>query len=212
MSCVNPHLCHHHQPRQRSAPDVVKCGGTAGITCLTLQPVLALVSMNMTFNSLALCSPSSIVICLHAKKKKKKHSRFTGAALTYMALTHLQCLIHNIWLWTVCHTVSLPGLFCSRLAWWWRHFLSLSWRRRSTLKSAGKSWHLWRADVLKAWRPCATMLLQHSDYSVTLTCDVIDHHSHRRVTYVARNEAPKTLLPSGVPELQPYLQRQTNWE
>lgn len=41
-----------------------KYGETAGITCLTLQPVLALVSMNMTFSSLALCSPSSIMICL----------------------------------------------------------------------------------------------------------------------------------------------------
>lgn len=46
------------------AKKAVKYGETAGITCLTLQPVLALVSMNMTFSSLALCSPSSIVICL----------------------------------------------------------------------------------------------------------------------------------------------------
>lgn len=46
------------------AKNAVKYGETAGITCLTLQPVLALVSMNMTFSSLALCSPSSIVICL----------------------------------------------------------------------------------------------------------------------------------------------------
>lgn len=106
--------------------------------------------------------PRSWFAC-EPKNPPKKHSHFTGAALTYMALTHLQCLIHNIWLWTVCHTVSLPGLFCSRQAWWWRHFLSLSWRRQSTLKSAGKSWHLWRADVLKAWCPCATMLLQHSN-------------------------------------------------
>lgn len=90
MSCVNPHRCHRHQQRQRGVPDVVKCGGTAGITCLTLQPVLALVSMNMTFSSLALCSPSSIVICLQEKK-----SHFTGEALTYTALTCCRCLVHN---------------------------------------------------------------------------------------------------------------------
>lgn len=42
----------------------MKDGEAAGVTCLTLEPVLALVSMNMTFSSLALCSPSSIMICL----------------------------------------------------------------------------------------------------------------------------------------------------
>lgn len=33
-------------------------------TCFTLYPVFALVSINITFSSLALCSPSSVVICL----------------------------------------------------------------------------------------------------------------------------------------------------
>lgn len=55
-----------------------------------------------------------------------------------------------------------------------------------------------------------TILSQIRNHSATLTCDVIDHHSHCRVTYVARNEAPKTLLPSGVPQLEPYLHRQTD--
>lgn len=55
-----------------------------------------------------------------------------------------------------------------------------------------------------------TILSQIPNHSATLTCDVIDHHSHCRVTYVARNEAPKTLLPSGVPQLEPYLHRQTD--
>lgn len=50
--------------------NAVKSGKTAGITCLTLQPVLALVSMNMTFSSLALCSPSSIVICLQENQAR----------------------------------------------------------------------------------------------------------------------------------------------
>lgn len=53
--------------RATDSKNAVKYGETAGNTCLTLQPVLALVSMNMTFSSLALCSPSSIVICLQEK-------------------------------------------------------------------------------------------------------------------------------------------------
>lgn len=47
------------------------------------------------------------------------------------------------------------------------------------------------------------------NHSSTLTRDVIDHHSHRGVAYVARNETPETLLPGGVPQLQPHLHRQT---
>lgn len=54
-------------PREVTPENALNCGETAGITCLTLQPVLALVSMNMTFSSLALCSPSSIIICLQEK-------------------------------------------------------------------------------------------------------------------------------------------------
>lgn len=38
------------------------------ITCFTLYPVFALVSINMTFSSLALCSPSSMVICLESDR------------------------------------------------------------------------------------------------------------------------------------------------
>lgn len=34
------------------------------VTCFTLYPVFALVSINITLSSLALCSPSSVVICL----------------------------------------------------------------------------------------------------------------------------------------------------
>lgn len=34
-----------------------------------------------------------------------------------------------------------------------------------------------------------------------LTCDVIHHHSHGGVSYVARNETPETLLPRSVPQL-----------
>lgn len=57
------------EAERSDAQNVVKYGETAGITCLTLQPVLALVSINMTFSSLALCSPSSIMICLQERKK-----------------------------------------------------------------------------------------------------------------------------------------------
>lgn len=56
------------------------------------------------------------------------------------------------------------------------------------------------------------MLLRRSNHSAALTCDVIDHHSHRRVTYVAWDKTPKTLLPGGVPQLQPYLKQQTDRE
>lgn len=47
--------------------------------------------------------------------------------------------------------------------------------------------------------------ISYTGYSFRLTCNVIDNHSHRRVSYVARNEAPETLLSSCVPQLQPYL-------
>lgn len=65
-----------------------KYGETAGFTCLTLQPVLALVSMNMTFNSLALCSPSSIMICLQENQARlsnmtSKHNLFSTDMLTF---------------------------------------------------------------------------------------------------------------------------------
>lgn len=77
--------------RATAAQNAAKYGETAGITCLTLQPVLALVSMNMTFSSLALCSPSSIMICLQEKKKEKKNGGQTSASrrrrLIYSALT-----------------------------------------------------------------------------------------------------------------------------
>ena len=66
--------------RATEAQNAAKYGETAGITCLTLQPVLALVSMNMTFSSLALCSPSSIMICLQEEKKKKKTGGQTSAS------------------------------------------------------------------------------------------------------------------------------------
>lgn len=36
-------------------------------------------------------------------------------------------------------TSSLPDLFCCRLAWWWHHFLSLSWHHQSICRSAGMS-------------------------------------------------------------------------
>jgi hypothetical protein len=36
------------------------------LTCLTLWPALAEVSINITFNSLAFCSPSSVLTCLNA--------------------------------------------------------------------------------------------------------------------------------------------------
>lgn len=42
-----------------------------------------------------------------------------------------------------------------------------------------------------------------------LTCDVINYHSHSRVSDVAWDEATEPLLTSGVPELQPDL-RQDN--
>ena len=80
--------------RATAAQNAAKYGETAGITCLTLQPVLALVSMNMTFSSLALCSPSSIMICLQEKKKKKNKQKNGGQTsasrrrqLIYSALT-----------------------------------------------------------------------------------------------------------------------------
>jgi len=38
-------------------------------TCLTLYPAFALVSINITFNSFAFLSPSSVVTCLVKKKK-----------------------------------------------------------------------------------------------------------------------------------------------
>lgn len=40
------------------------------------------------------------------------------------------------------HTFCLPNLSYSRPAWWWRHFLSPSWRRRSIWWSVGRSWRL----------------------------------------------------------------------
>lgn len=54
----------------------MKYGEKAGITCLTLQPVLALVSINMTFSSLALCSPSSIMICLQGHQDQHWRIRY----------------------------------------------------------------------------------------------------------------------------------------
>lgn len=39
----------------------------------------------------------------------------------------------------------------------------------------------------------------------TLTCDVIDHHSNRRVPDVAGNQTAEALLSRRVPELQPHL-------
>lgn len=71
--------------RATEAHNAVKYGETAGITCLTLQPVLALVSMNMTFSSLALCSPSSIVICL--QENWARLSILTLKRLIYSILT-----------------------------------------------------------------------------------------------------------------------------
>lgn len=41
---------------------------------------------------------------------------------------------------------------------------------------------------------------------VILTCDVIHHHSYSGVSYIARDEAPKTFLACRVPQLQPNLQ------
>ena len=39
-------------------------------TCFTLYPAFALVSMNITFNSFAFLSPSSVVTCLYMYKKQ----------------------------------------------------------------------------------------------------------------------------------------------
>lgn len=41
---------------------------------------------------------------------------------------------------------------------------------------------------------------------VTLTCDVIHHHSYSGVSYIAWDKAPKTFLACRVPQLQPNLQ------
>lgn len=49
----------------------------------------------------------------------------------------------------------------------------------------------------------------HVGSSLLLTCDVIDDHSHCRVSYVAWDEAPEALLSSCVPQLQPYLRMHT---
>lgn len=68
--------------RATDAQNAAKYGETAGITCLTLQPVLALVSMNMTFSSLALCSPSSIMICLQENQARLWRWRLIYSALT----------------------------------------------------------------------------------------------------------------------------------
>jgi len=34
-----------------------------------------------------------------------------------------------------------------------------------------------------------------------LTCDVINYHSHRRITNVRRNQTTKSLLASSIPQL-----------
>lgn len=46
------------------------------VTCFTLYPVFALVSINITLSSLALCSPSSVVICL--KREMQMEEKVTG--------------------------------------------------------------------------------------------------------------------------------------
>lgn len=51
-------------------------------TCFTLYPAFALVSMNITFNSFAFLSPSSVVTCLYIYKKanNKQTQRITEVA------------------------------------------------------------------------------------------------------------------------------------
>ena len=57
-----PSLMHHCVQMLRSNP-----------TCFTLYPAFALVSINMTFNSFAFLSPSSVVTCLVKKKTSQNN-------------------------------------------------------------------------------------------------------------------------------------------
>lgn len=139
---------------QVTPQNAVKYGETAGITCLTLQPVLALVSMNMTFSSLALCSPSSIMICLQENQAGVSITMLKANLFSTDMMLLTTCSVNKAkcygWLLTTSDrlTSSLPDLFCCRLAWWWHHFPSLSWHHRSICRSAGMSSHLWRPDSL----------------------------------------------------------------
>lgn len=58
---------------QRKAPSKHTRSCTRS-TCLTLYPVFALVSINRTFISFALCSPSSVVICLWWAQSHRQHA------------------------------------------------------------------------------------------------------------------------------------------
>lgn len=51
--------------------------GSTSLTCFTLYPAFALVSMNITFSSLAFLSPSSMDTCLgedNTESEKKKQT------------------------------------------------------------------------------------------------------------------------------------------
>lgn len=67
-----------------------KAAATRRNSCFTLYPVFALVSINITFSSLALCSPSSVVICLFhiiscfSTGFNIHHIQFLGFSLTLL--------------------------------------------------------------------------------------------------------------------------------
>lgn len=113
-----------------------------------------------------------------------------------------------------------PGLSCCQRAWWWHHFLSLSWHHQSICRSAGRNSRLWRWNIW--WKVqnklffytiifagSLSHLMSHWKEIMLLTCNVIYNHSHCRIPYIAWNEASKALLSSCVPQLQSYLQTKT---
>lgn len=127
------------------------------LTCLTLYPALALVSMNITFNSFAFRSPSSVDTCLLSDKSVLFP---TNIIITSLPLSVRTSSIH--------------------FEVWWNELASAKWLfSHLLLRIINININISFFDVTSKWIQIHKILYR--------TCDVVNYDCYRGISYIRRD-------------------------